>query len=85
MSLFKLSNQIFQLGLDAQEVSVYAYLCSLPTAQHTITGSDCPCEAVYNRSELRHTIFADSSKDHFALAEQGAYRAAGTFCKSQPA
>lgn len=38
MSLFKLSNQIFQLRLDAQEVSVYAYLCSLPTAQHTITG-----------------------------------------------
>ena len=38
MSLFKLSNQIFQLGLDAQEMSVYAYLCSLPPVQNTITG-----------------------------------------------
>ena len=31
MSLFRLSNYIFELGLDAQELSVYAYLCSLPT------------------------------------------------------
>ena len=38
MSLFKLSNQIFQLGLDAQEMSVYAYLCSLPSVQDTVTG-----------------------------------------------
>lgn len=33
MSRYKLSNQIFNLGLDAQEISVYAYLCSLPTSQ----------------------------------------------------
>lgn len=38
MSRFKLSNQIFELGLDAQEMCVFAYLCSLPTAQRTITG-----------------------------------------------
>lgn len=38
MGRFKLSNQIFELGLDAQEMSVYAYLCSLPTAQYTIAG-----------------------------------------------
>lgn len=29
MSLFRLSNHVFELGLDAQELSVYAYLCSL--------------------------------------------------------
>ena len=38
MSLFRLSNQIFDLGLDYQEFSVYAYLCSLPTNQYKITG-----------------------------------------------
>lgn len=39
MSLFKLSNQIFALGLDAKELSVYAYLCSLPSLQNTIDNS----------------------------------------------
>lgn len=38
MSRFKLSNEIFKLGLDCQEMSVYAYLCSLPTNQYTVTG-----------------------------------------------
>lgn len=36
--MFRLSNCIFALGLDAQEISVYAYLCSLPGSGHTITG-----------------------------------------------
>ena len=39
MSLYKLSNQIFTLGLDAQEMSVYAYLCSLPSLQDMIDGA----------------------------------------------
>lgn len=39
MSLFRLSNHIFELGLNAQELSVYAYLCSLPGNGYTITGS----------------------------------------------
>lgn len=38
MSRFTLSNQIFNLGLDYQELCVYAYLCSLPTNQYRITG-----------------------------------------------
>lgn len=38
MSQFKLSNQIFTLGLDAQEISVYAYLLSLPSDRHTLNG-----------------------------------------------
>lgn len=38
MSRFILSNEIFKLGLDCQEMSVYAYLCSLPTNQYTVTG-----------------------------------------------
>lgn len=38
MSLFKLPNQIFTLGLDAQEITVYAYLCSLPSTRHTLDG-----------------------------------------------
>ncbi len=38
MSRYKLSNQIFELGLNAQEISVYAYLCSLPTSQYTLDG-----------------------------------------------
>ena len=38
MSRYKLSNQIFELGLDAQELSVYAYLCSIHSGQRTITG-----------------------------------------------
>ena len=39
MSLFKLSNKIFSLGLDAQELSVYAYLCSLPSSGFTLQGA----------------------------------------------
>ena len=39
MSLFKLSNKLFSLGLDAQEMSVYAYLCSLPATAKTLTGA----------------------------------------------
>ena len=37
MGIFRLSNSIFALGLDAQEIAVYAYLCSLPGNGHTIT------------------------------------------------
>ena len=39
MSLFRLSNKIFSLGLDAQELSVYAYLCSLPASSFTLHGA----------------------------------------------
>ena len=39
MSLFKLSNKLFSLGLDAQEISVYAYLCSLPASSFTLHGA----------------------------------------------
>ena len=39
MSRFRLSNQIFHLGLDAQELTVYAYLCSLPTDHYTLDGA----------------------------------------------
>lgn len=39
MSLFKLSNKLFSMGLDAQEMSVYAYLCSLPATAKTLTGA----------------------------------------------
>jgi hypothetical protein len=39
VSLFRLSNHIFELGLDAQEMSVYAYLCSLPATAKTLTGA----------------------------------------------
>lgn len=38
MSRFKISNQIFSLGLDAQEISIYTYLCSLPSLQDTLDG-----------------------------------------------
>ncbi|MBR3628924.1 MAG: hypothetical protein IKN55_00410 [Oscillospiraceae bacterium] len=38
MSQFKLSNQIFTLALDAQEISVFAYLCSLPSNRRTLDG-----------------------------------------------
>lgn len=31
MSNIKLSNKIFDLGLNAKELSIYAYLCSLPS------------------------------------------------------
>lgn len=43
MSRFKLSNQIFDLGLDAQELSIYAYLCSIHSGQQTITGENIVC------------------------------------------
>ena len=36
MRLFQLSNHIFELELDAQELSVYAYLCSLPGSGKTL-------------------------------------------------
>ena len=36
MSIFRLSNSIFALGLDAQEIAVYAYLCSLPASGFTL-------------------------------------------------
>lgn len=39
MSKFTLSNQIFNLGLDSKELSVYAYLCSLPSFQNTLSGA----------------------------------------------
>ena len=38
VSIFRLSNDIFALGLDAQELSVYAYLCSLPASGFTLQG-----------------------------------------------
>ncbi len=38
MSIFRLSNGIFSLGLNAQEIAVYAYLCSLPGNGFTMTG-----------------------------------------------
>ena len=37
--MFRLSNHIFELGLDVQELSVYAYLCSLPAAGFTLQGA----------------------------------------------
>ena len=40
MSLFRLNNKIFSLGLDAQELSVYAYLCSLPASGFTLQGGN---------------------------------------------
>ena len=40
MSLFWLSNHIFELGLDARELSVYAYLCSLPASGFTLQGGN---------------------------------------------
>lgn len=39
MSLFRLSNHIFDLSLDSQELSVYAYLCSLPASGFTLQGA----------------------------------------------
>ena len=38
VGVFRLSNGIFALGLNAQEIAVYAYLCSLPGSGFTITG-----------------------------------------------
>lgn len=43
MSRYKLSNQIFELGLDAQELSVYAYLCSLLANRYTLDGAATIC------------------------------------------
>lgn len=43
MSRYKLSNRIFDLGLDAQELSVYAYLCSIHSGKMTITGETVVC------------------------------------------
>jgi len=40
MSQYRLSNSIFDLGLNAQEMSVYAYLCSLPSDYRTLRGMD---------------------------------------------
>ena len=37
-SRFKLSNEIFSLGLNASELSVYAYMSSLPSLQDTLDG-----------------------------------------------
>lgn len=39
MSIFRLSNHIFALESDAQELSVYAYLCSLPASGSTLQGA----------------------------------------------
>ena len=39
MSIFRLSNSIFAVGLDAQEIAVYAYLCSLPASGFTLQGA----------------------------------------------
>ena len=39
MSLFRLSNDIFKCELNAQELSVYAYLCSLPASGSTLQGA----------------------------------------------
>ena len=39
MSNIKLSNKIFELGLTAKELSIYAYLCSLPNDYPTLDGA----------------------------------------------
>ncbi len=39
MSIFRLSNNIFALRMDAHEVTVYAYLCSLPASGFTLQGA----------------------------------------------
>mgnify|MGYP001153240988 CR=1 FL=1 len=39
MSLFKLSNDVFSLKLNALEISVYAYLCSLLASATTTAGA----------------------------------------------
>ncbi len=36
MSLFKLSNQIFEQGLQVKELCVYAYLCSIHATEQTL-------------------------------------------------
>ena len=40
MSVFRLSNDIFENGLRAQELTVYAYLCSLPGTSKTLQGAE---------------------------------------------
>lgn len=39
MRNIKLSNKIFDLGLSAKELSIYAYLCSLPNDYPTFEGA----------------------------------------------
>ena len=39
MGLFRLSNQIFSLGLSPRELTVYAYLSSLPSDTLTVEGA----------------------------------------------
>ena len=51
MSHFKLPNRIFTLGMDAQEITVYTYLCSLPGIRQTLDG----CTAVsVKQSTIAH-------------------------------
>ena len=51
MSHFKLPNQIFTFGMDAQEITIYAYLCSLPGIRQTLDG----CSAVsVKQSTIAH-------------------------------
>ena len=39
MSIIKLSNKIFELGLTSKELSIYAYLCSLPNDYPMFSGT----------------------------------------------
>ncbi|MDY3215345.1 MAG: hypothetical protein SOW77_08760, partial [Ruminococcus sp.] len=39
MSNIKLSNKIFELGLTSKELSIYAYLCSLPNDYPMLSGT----------------------------------------------
>ncbi len=39
MSNIKLSNKIFELGLTSKELSIYAYLCSLPNDYLMLSGT----------------------------------------------
>ena len=39
MSIVKLSNQIFDLKLTASELTVYAYMCSLPSEYIMLDGA----------------------------------------------
>ena len=39
MSNIKLSNKIFELGLTSKELSIYAYLCSLPNDYPMFSGT----------------------------------------------
>lgn len=53
MSLFRFSNHIFGLGLDAQELSVYAYLSSLPASGFTLQEEET-AEKRAEREEYRN-------------------------------